>query len=406
MTLDMPAGRKRRVGHAETVTARAALPRHLSRQLNRFDTGARAAIRSIVRKVPQAGDLIEVFPGVLHALATGYGSDESRSRALALIESGGQLKRVARQLGLPTWLRRLPPEAFRGPLGKVPDGDSFSRRIAQRIPLRPAETARWLDAICFAERAAGQEFALWVSRQRTVCFDDRPDRRLAILSAYAWFSTHPETEAGRLIWSRWRPEISLETGVCAAKSWFNRLILSVRLPPGAIKDAWLDQGTAGAYTIVPLLDSPSLIEEASFMNNCADQYAVPIAANRCRLFSVQLDGKHVATLEMAPHQRERRALAIAQLKGRHNMPAPLEVWQAVYLWLSHQHRLVQSPVQLAREPLGADTGVWQRLMAPYRTACDGAPWLPPDLALEKIEQLDAGIAGLAHACEIRSWLFV
>lgn len=405
MTLDMPARGKRLPGAASPPrTPARPLPRRLSRQIARFDVAVRPAIRCLVREVPRAADLVDVFPALLYALASGHGSQTGRRRALELIDAGGPLKSVARHLEVPMWLRRLPPETFRGPLHAIPDSDGFSRRIVQRLPVRTAMAAAWLEAVCFAERAGTSEFALWIARQRPACFADRPEHRLCLLAAYAWFSQRADTAAGRLIWSRWRPEVSLDTAVCAAKSWFNRIVLTVQLPDGSVLDPWLQPGSAGGFDIVPLIDSTGLLEEAGAMNNCADQYARQLVTDRCRLFSVRHKGAHVATLEMAPHQRERRALAVAQLKGRHNMPAPLEVWQAVYQWLAGQQALIRPLPSLLR-PTTSDQAIWQHLMAPYRAATGGAPWIPDQLAPDQIEQLDGGLARLADACEIRSWLF-
>ena len=79
------------------------------------------------------------------------------------------------------------------------------------------------------------------------------------------------------------------------------------------------------------------------MQNCADQYADGLSRDKCRLFSVRCEGRRLATLEIGPHPRETGVLAIAQLKGRHNMPAAIEVWQAAHAWMSGQRGLKRLP---------------------------------------------------------------
>src|SRR5690606_3270066 len=47
--------------------------------------------------------LAEAFPGMLFALATGYGTEEARRAAMAHLVAGSRLKEAAQALGLPWW---------------------------------------------------------------------------------------------------------------------------------------------------------------------------------------------------------------------------------------------------------------------------------------------------------------
>ena len=116
-------------------------------------------------------------------------------------------------------------------------------------------------------------------------------------------------------------------------------------------------------TFVPLLDRTEILAEARAMQNCADQYAERLADDRCRLFSIRREREHIATLEVGPHSREAGMLAITQLKGRHNMAAPLDVWQAAYAWLAAQSGLRRLPPRIPPERQ-LDDDVWQQLMGP------------------------------------------
>lgn len=409
MTLATPdAPKKAKAGARSAVKPRARpkqLPQSVQRQLARFDVSCRANARALVRSSTAVAELADVFPGLLYALATTHGSAEAQEQALSLINQGARLKSVARALDVPMWLRRLPPEAFAGDIGALPHGDAFTRRIATRIPARISDAAAWLQAVRFAAHAADEDFALWIARQRSACHAPPAERRLAVLAAYAWFSRAGEGEVSRLVWSRWRPEMALETAVCAAKSWFNRVLLATYLSPATKIDCWLDPGEAGDFRFVPLIDAQSLFEESRLMNNCADQYGAAIVSNRSRLFSVRSGERRIATIEIQAHPREKTALSITQLKSVCNMPAGLEIWQAAYRWLGSQSRLIEAgPARAHAEPVVTQE-VWTRLFHGYRAAHRGACWLPATPSLDDIASLEAGLASLARDCCVRSWLF-
>ena len=79
-------------------------------QVQRFAPPVRREIRRLIRSYPRVADLIETFPGLLYALAVRHGPPSPRLSALHAVETGAPLKAVARTLGLPMWLRKLPPE--------------------------------------------------------------------------------------------------------------------------------------------------------------------------------------------------------------------------------------------------------------------------------------------------------
>jgi len=202
----------------------------------------------------------------------------------------------------------------------------------------------------------------------------------------------------------WRPEIAFDTALCAAKSWLNRMRLTLQLGPGAITDPWLSGGVVRGYTFVPLLDRTEILAEARAMQNCADQYAERLANDRCRLFSIRRERQHVATLEIGPHAREAGMLAITQLKGRHNLAAPLDVWQAAYAWLAAQSGLRRLPTRMSPERQ-FDNDAWGQLIAPYRKRTGGAPWLPEAATQTVFEELNAEMSELARRGGVSSWLF-
>lgn len=386
------------------------LPASVSRQVARFALDARAPIRKLIRRTPAASDLAEVFPGLLFSLACQRNDEAACQDAERLLAGGAQLKSVARAVGVPMWLRRLPPDAFirgvTGDLSQLPRGEAFSRRVATRVAPRPADAADWLAAVSFAARAVDEDFALWIARQRPDCHRPCVTSRLAILAAYAWQAGNPGNEAADLVWTRWRPEMALETAVCAAQSWLNRLLAVLHLGEESEIDPWLTPAHIDGLEFVPLTRAKDLLAESRAMRNCTDQYAITLATGRARLFSIRREGgARVATLEIAAHPRERGALAIAQLKAHCNLPAPLDVWQAAHRFMALQSRLLEGHVARGAPLPPPDRERWQGLLADYRRAVGGAPWLPEDPADRQMTGMQLAHATLARECGVRSWLF-
>jgi hypothetical protein len=372
--------------------------------VDRFEASRRASVRKLVARSPRLLDLAVAFPGALHALAGRQGTVRRRQKAIALITAGAPLREVASTLDLPLWLRRLPPEAFSGQLAMLPKSDIFARRIANHLPTSAENSAFWLGSVTFAARACDDYFALWLAQQAIFMEPGEPDKLFGLLAAYAWFSNANLARARGLIVVPWRPEMALDTAVCAAKSWLNRMRLVLQLRRGVLTDPWLEPGEARGFSFVPLLDNEAILAEAHAMQNCADQYADRLARDKCRLFSIRRRGVRAATLEIGPHPREAGVLAISQLKARHNLPASAEVWQAAHTWMGEQKdlRRASTGAQTAR-PLDSET--WALLMAAYRTRKDGAPWIPERATRDSFLVLDTGIGELARRAGITSWLF-
>ncbi len=372
--------------------------------VGRFAYPARREIRRLMRSSQRLVDLAMVFPGAMYALAAKRRPPNARREAIALVEDGAPLKAVARALDLPLWLRRLPPEAFQKPFDDLPTSENFARRVANRLPGAPSHSSFWLQSVAFGAKACHEDFALWLADQAIFGEQGDPEQLFSVLAAYAWHSRASQTRAHTLIVVPWRPEIAFDTALCAAKSWLNRMRLVLQLGPGVIADPWLAGGQVRGYTFVPLLDRMEILAEARAMQNCADQYAERLADDRCRLFSVRREREHVATLEIGPHSREAGMLAITQLKGRHNMAAPLDVWQAAYAWLASQSGLRRLPPRIPPDRQ-LDDEAWGQLMGPYRRRTGGAPWLAQTATQAVFDAFNAEMSDLARRGGVSSWLF-
>lgn len=378
--------------------------RDVEKLVNRFDAHRRSSVRRLVNASPRVLDLAMVFPGALYSLASRFGPHKRRHKALELVASGAPLRDVAITLDLPLWLRRLPPEAFTGQLDSLPRSDIFARRIANHLPTAGENSAFWLSSVTFGARACDDYFALWLAQQAIFMEPGEPERLFGLLAAYAWFSNADLARARGLIVVPWRPEMALDTAVCAAKSWLNRMRLVLQLREGVITDPWLEPGEARGFSFIPLLDHGAILAEAHGMQNCADQYADRLARDKCRLFSVRRRGVRIATLEIGPHPREAGVLAISQLKARHNLPATAETWQAAHTWMGAQKDLKRtSNGPQAERPFDAEA--WSALMGAYRSRKGGASWIPDHPGKETFSLLEGGIGELARRAGITSWLF-
>ncbi len=372
--------------------------------VRRFDPSVRRTLRRLVYSSSRVADLAAVFPGLAYALASRRRSIKQRRQARELVEAGAQLRAVARAMEIPLWLRRLPPEAFRGELSPIPASDTFGRRIVNHLPVIKEESALWLSTVLFGAKAGDEYFALWLAGQEIYHDKGKADELLPALAAYAWFSGAERTQANKLIVVPWRPGMAFDTAVCAAKSWLNRIRLVLQLRSGILTDPWLEPGDAMGFTFLPLLEQSLILSEAQSMHNCADQYSDRLSREKCRLFSMRRKGQRVATLEVGPHPREPGMLTVTQLKGRHNMPAGNEIWQAAYAWLASQTHLKRAPSHAPPErPL--DPEIWEKMMLPYRLARRGAPWIPEMLSKTAFQDLDAGLSDLARRGGVSSWLF-
>ena len=318
------------------------------------------------------------------------------------------MKTVARLLGLPLWLRRLPPEAFQKAIeDDLPASESFARRVANRLPGAPAHSALWLQSVSpSAPRRATRTSRCGSPTNRSSREPGKPEQMFGVLAAYAWHSRATQTRAHSLIVVPWRPEIAFDTALCAAKSWLNRMrARAAARPRRASPIRGCRAGQVRGYTFVPLLDRTEILAEARAMQNCADQYAERLADDRCRLFSIRREREHVATLEVGPHSREAGMLAITQLKGRHNMAAPLDVWQAAYAWMAAQSGLRRLPPRIPPER-HLDDDAWTPAHGALSAADRrGAVAARTTRARRYSTRFNAQMSDLARRGGVSSWLF-
>ena len=127
-----------------------------SQLLQSFHGSFRRQVTEIAGRADCFEDLAEAFPGLLFALATGYGTVEARRAAVAHLVAGSRLREAAQALGLPWWMRRLPPQAFNKKLGQIPDEATFSARIRRYLTLLPGHGSPGIRTRSAASCCAGR----------------------------------------------------------------------------------------------------------------------------------------------------------------------------------------------------------------------------------------------------------
>ncbi len=390
-----------------TVPCTAAGPERpaLETHLRRFAKSSRKRLRKLAKTSPRLGDLLYAFPGAAVALATGYGGAQARAAAVRLVKEGAPLARTAEALGLPMWLRRLPPEAFDAPLPDriEPDAD-FDRRIVNLIPEAPAATGLWLELTLAAHRVYGAEVAVWLAGQaplrRPAAPSTQAERRpiaVRLLGLYAWTSGRRDLTARRFMLAPWNRRMALSCAVEQTRSWLERAVIEYCRREDASVGRWTETQRVGAFSIAPRLTPEQLEGEGRAMENCVATYAGAVAAGHCLIYAIRRGGQSVATLEIRANADGQAY--VAQLSGRANGPTPDKVPAAVRTWLSRQK---------ARPPLvgGAFRGAvvepsrWDKLWTPVWDALGpeaGPPRAADQAAFLTITRELAGLTRLAQA---------
>lgn len=330
--------------------AAAKRERVIEKQIKRYAKGYQRRLRKLVKASSRLGDLLYSYPAVAFAVVSGYGDHNRRGDAVRLVKDGADLRTVGKALQLPTWTRRLPPEAFTEPLGHLPDSEVFNRKIVNFIPKEPTATAMWLCWLQAARAGCNEDFALWLAGQ-DIYSSDLP--RSAVghgsapilpLATFAWFSGHKDEPARRLMERPWRRHMRIGTAVDYMVGWFDRVLLDLtraelRRGPGR----YSKRKGSNRYNLVPLVTSRELIEEGEAMDHCVATYASAVAQGQCRIYSVRRGGRRIATLELRWLNQRRDQPEICQLLGPSNACVDRDVYLAVRDWLSQNQHLISAP---------------------------------------------------------------
>lgn len=300
-----------------------------------FPAAYRTKIAELAEGDRNIEDLAASFPTLLFALATDYGTAEQRRAALDAIIAGKKLKTAAQLLGLPFWLRRLPPAALTGPLPLLPDDAEFALAVVPALPRQPEAMLPWLDFISLADRLVGRDVAIWFARHARLVPPTAPTTEALWVLAWAFYAKHPDTLAGRIQRRAWSPRTGPRSARDETANWRKRIEGLLALGTG-FPNTWFADGSAMGYEFIALKSPEDLFAECASMRNCLDLYALRLGHMRSRLFSVRARGKPIATLELGLRSDEVGVPFIVQLRGIGNRRAAPAVWQAVHAWMGSQ----------------------------------------------------------------------
>jgi len=348
----------------------------LEQQLNRFPRSFRKRLRQLSGLDRRLGDLVVTFPAAAFALVSDYGTPDQRGQTVRLVRGGAGLRDVAKELGLPFWTRKLPPEAFRGRLEGIPDGPVFGARITNFVPEDPHAVADWLTWLIFAARTCDEDFALWVGGQRVAAraWSGAGPQALFPLAAYAWFSARDAELAGRdLVERPWAKNLAFTTAAGLAREWVDRVTLTAspkpkRRGPGR----YSQRNGSGGYEFAVLQKRGELYAEGRAMQHCVASYVGLVESGQCLIFSVRLGAQRVATLEVRRRRSPRREFGIVQLQGPCNRPVTPGLRKAVEAWIE-KHAIDPMAGATAGGPsVKVDPNRWRTIWRPY---VEAKPWL-------------------------------
>lgn len=354
-TRTAPGGRGRTCVHGRSAAAARAL-------IARFDKRERKAIARLAAAHPYVRDLLWSFPGLLYALATHHDA-ATRESAYALVKAGAPLASIARRLGVAVWMRKLPPEAFCGAVPKLPDDAAFTLQIANYLPAKAEEAAAWLKAVAAGYSAFDAPFALWVAREASKLDLRFGSHGVFAMALFAWFSSHPQTAAGRLIAQPFCDQLSAPAVRDAAAAWLEEIEMHLYAPMREARYAHRSAvAEVGGITFARLSTPQALRLQGQGMNNCVAGYARDMAKGSLLIYALSENGKPVATMDvrLAPVGRP----YICGLLGPGNAEVEHHVWQAVMLWLAGWRE--REGLEVASGEIAAPAmQLWLRLWKPY-----------------------------------------
>lgn len=327
----------------------------LTTLLQRFGPEHQEALELLAYRGKALADLAQSFPLLFFALATGGGTARRRRKAIALAEEGALLRDVANAMGLPLALRRIAPEACRRRLPFSVWSGRAGMVLANQIPEEPDRQARWLKAVFFAVRAAGEPFAFWAGAQRELLeFRGLDVRLLRPLAMYVWHSTNTASAVNWLVFSGWTPECSFATAMVETRHWLNRLKLYAHFDGVWLRAPWPMERHFEGYQFEPLIDFWQILEERLDMRNCLDGYAERLLGTPYMLVSIRRNGLRLATLELAMSPSGGHAPYVVQLRGVANTAVSPDLERLVEAWIQWHagRRIVKPAFQKARA--GAD----------------------------------------------------
>jgi hypothetical protein len=369
---------------AVTVTAPRLGARNNDKLLRCYPRPYRRAVVHVAAQHPALGDLAASFPALLFVCAVAHAGVD-RQRLISKVIEGARLPELAMMARLPMWTRKLPPQAFAGPVGPLPNSAQAARQIANLLPGKECHWPRWLSFVSHAAKLGTEEFALWMAR----VFRDIPKRfnedDILRFALWQWFSVRPESFAGRLILRRWNKTTNWRMAVDAVNCWLESVDLYLVLGQQEINYARVTDEEASGFEFVTLRTAKVIFEETRIFKNCIPTYAHCLQKRDRRLVSVRKSGNPCALLCVTEGKGQRR-LSIEELRAPRNGMVNQELAEAVRRWFLRQDALIlESDMGPFDERLCQQS--WRSFWRPYWRVKGVNPMLPLHLHEDAMENL-------------------
>jgi hypothetical protein len=298
-----------------------------------FQPQWRSTVGALARGSPVLADLIESFPALLFALATGYGDCRARDCAIERLNAGASLSLSAEALGLPLWTRKIPAAALTDPFPALPIDSDFCRRMANLVPHDVTQCAQWLQLVNEALLAGGRQYVLWAARHGVALTGTLSEHQQRLLHAWVWMAWHPGTFGHALIRRPWSPDLGIKRVMDEYGVFVQRLCLADALGPGHGK-LFVADATVHGLSFEMLQSAFAFIQAADSLDNCLEQYGERLRRGTCAVAVIRDAGQPVACVEIGPHPAEASMPTIVQLRMAKNKRASAPLWRAAYAWLS------------------------------------------------------------------------
>jgi hypothetical protein len=329
------------------ITVNGAMKRLLAvadpdalRLARRFHHCAREAVYLAAVRSTRAAQLLDAFPALglaiysppnVPALPPWTRTEEFEERhrqaverweqsvaAVAMVERGVRLNKIAGFMGMPLWGRRLKPAVAH---------QDVPAELARYLPKRTVDQQRWLRAIHWTRKAP--VFQRWVARHAPEFGSLRELRQ--VIDIRDWVRECMR-EQPRYVTRPFREDMSVRTVRRLNEQWHEAIATTNhKASKFVIPPPWFPPGEVNGYQIVPVDSVEELYREGREMRNCVASYDARIAEGGCYIYSIRLGEKRLATAEISP---EGTRPLIRQIAGPCNASPPKEIKRAVQKWLS------------------------------------------------------------------------
>lgn len=342
--------------------------RNLNDQIARYAVRFQKRLKEFGGLSRAHADLLVTAPAVCVAIITGYARANDLDLAHRLILEGRRLRDIEIVLGLPSWLRQLPPQAFQTALPAALPGLSpqseFGTRVANLIPAEAELCGAWLRWVALGYAAGDEEFALWIAKQRVARGGVLAAKHVVPIAAFAWFSRNARHDACEMLGGRWSAEMGFERAAELTRRWMLRLLFDLCIDHQKTLGPWARQDNYNGVDFVPLLGPDDLLEEGAAMNNCLGQYVEPVLSGTCLIYSLRVGGARLANMEIRLSGYPAPVGRITQFCGPSNCKPSMRAIEAAHAWLEDRNSMRAQVVE-RRRSLAVDKDMWTLLWAPY-----------------------------------------